>query len=196
MPTTKFIAGVDEAGRGPLAGPVVAGAVMFLEKEKTDTTIFKDSKKLSSYRIEKLYNIIVQNYDWGVGIVSAAEIDEIGIKRATEKAMNIAVSQLQYQPTLLQVDGRDGFKFQYPSEDIVKGDEKISEISAASIVAKYTRDEIMRDHADEYREFDFQNNMGYGTEKHRKLLDQGIYCPIHRKSYEPLKTFLLQGRLF
>ncbi len=193
---TKFIAGVDEAGRGPLAGPVVAGAVMFLEKDKIDTSIFKDSKTCSSYKIKKLYNIIVQYCDWGVGIVSATEIDRIGIKKATEKAMNIAVGQLQYQPNLLQVDGRDGFQFQYPSEDIVKGDTKIPEISAASIVAKYTRDEIMRDHADQYPEFDFQNNMGYGTEKHRKLLDQGIYCPIHRKSYEPLKTFLLQGRLF
>ncbi len=192
----EIIAGVDEAGRGPLAGPVVAAAVIFPEDIKIKTNIFRDSKKCSPYKIKTLYKIIAQDCDWGVGIISAKEIDHIGIKKATEKAMNIAFSQLQNQATKILVDGRDKFKFPIISEDIIKGDEKIPEISAASIIAKYTRDEIMCDHADQWPQFDFQTNMGYGTEKHRKLLDKGVYCEIHRKTYNPLKTFLLQGRLF
>ncbi|MDH3324782.1 MAG: ribonuclease HII [Candidatus Peregrinibacteria bacterium] len=192
----EIIAGVDEAGRGPLAGPVVAAAVIFPEDIKVKTNIFRDSKKCSPYKIKNLYKIIAQECDWGVGIISAQEIDAIGIKKATEKAMNIAVSQLQAMPDKLLVDGKDRFRFPIDSEDVIRGDEKIPEISAASIIAKYTRDEIMCDHADMFPQFDFQSNMGYGTAKHRKMLDEGVYCEIHRKSYEPLKTFLLQGRLF
>lgn len=190
---TEIIVGIDEAGRGPLAGPVVAGAVVFPAEMNLDAKIFKDSKKLSNRKIAYIYAEMVNEVDWGVGIVSAAEIDKIGIKKATEKAMNLALKNLAANPTKALVDGRDKFKFPIESEDIIKGDEKVAQISAASIVAKYTRDQIMHMHADKWPEFNFQENMGYGSAEHRKLLEQGIYCDIHRKSYNPLKKFLNQS---
>ena len=190
---TEIIVGIDEAGRGPLAGPVVAAAVVFPTEMNIDKKVFADSKKLSIRKIQQIYEQMVNEVDWGVGIMSAAEIDKIGIKKATEKAMNIALKNLATKPTKALVDGRDEFVFPIESEDIIKGDEKIAQISAASIVAKYTRDKIMHIHADKWPQFNFQENMGYGTKEHRDFLEQGIYCEIHRKSYNPLKKFLNQS---
>lgn len=186
--------GVDEAGRGALAGPVVAGAVYFSNGFVGE--MFIDSKQTNEAQREKLFSIIEKDCEYGVGIVCAKLIDEIGIKKATEKAMNLAVSQITKIPGKILVDGRDKFQFSYPSQDIVRGDETESIISAASIVAKVMRDRIMKNEAKNFPEFLFENNMGYGTEVHRNLLEQEIYTKIHRKTYNPLKTILTQGRLF
>lgn len=218
-----MIIGIDEAGRGALAGPVVAGAVLMGDVEcvMQDDGIFaliKDSKKLTDAQRRQVYAWLKANTYWGVGVVSAQKIDEIGIKLATEKAMNEALRQVirplgtqgdssgrgSPPPTppsgmeeiRLLIDGRDGFRFPYRSEDIVKGDEKILEISAASVIAKVTRDDYMMKLDAQYPGFGFSGHKGYGAAEHYKQLDQGIYCPQHRKSYDPLKTWLNQGRLF
>ncbi len=189
-----IIAGVDEAGRGALAGPVVAGAVIFPHGFNGD--IFQDSKQLSEKKRNELFETIKAMCDWGVGTVSAPEIDEIGIKPATNEAMKRAIASLKSSPEKLQVDGCDGFQFLIASENIIRGDETIAVISAASIVAKVTRDNYMKKIAEKYPDFAFEKNKGYGCAHHLSLLDQEIFIPEHRKSYEPLRTYLTQGRLF
>lgn len=191
-----IIAGVDEAGRGALAGPVVAGAVVIGDKKDAILKRIKDSKVMTDHDRRDCYNWLIQHVDYGVGIVSAQEIDEIGIKKATEKAMNQAVSALKSQVTNLKIDGRDKFSFPIPSEDIVGGDGKVLAISAASIIAKVVRDDIMIDLDQKYPEFGFGKHKGYGAANHMKLVAQGEYCSVHRTTYEPLKTFLCQHRLF
>lgn len=189
-----IIAGVDEAGRGALAGPVVAGAVIL--PVGFDTSGLDDSKKLTDKKRRAAILLIQEKCDWGVGIVSASEIDEIGIKKATNKAMQMAVFGLKTKPEKLLIDGRDKFTFEIQSQDIVRGDETEPAISAASIIAKVTRDDLMIELAEKYPQFGFERNAGYGTKSHYDLLEKEIYCPEHRKSYEPLKTWLVQGRLF
>ena len=189
-----IIAGLDEAGRGALAGPVVAGVVIL--PENFTENVFNDSKTLSYKKREALFEVIKENYEWGVGIVAASEIDKIGIKPATNKAMSLALASLKTKPEKLLVDGRDRFQFDIPSVDVVRGDSIHQEIAAASIVAKVTRDMIMTDMAVMYPDFNFENNKGYGCAHHLILLDQEIYSKEHRKSYEPLRKYLTQGRLF
>lgn len=210
-----MIIGLDEAGRGALAGPVVAGAVLEITNDELRMTsdgvfdLIKDSKKLTDSQRRQAYDWLLKHVRYGVGVVSAKEIDELGIKPATEKAMNLALSELLSKNPLpappsgrgdkgvkLLVDGRDGFSFPYLSEDIVKGDEKILEISAASIIAKVTRDDYMIKLDTQYPQFGFAGHKGYGAAHHYQLLDQGQYCPEHRTTYDPLKTWLNQGRLF
>lgn len=188
-----IIAGIDEAGRGALAGPVVAAAVILPEDFEVPV---QDSKQLSYQKRTILYAEIVRLCDVGVGVMSSEKIDELGIKKANHEAMKIAVSQLKQNPDKLQIDGRDRYYFDIESEDIVKGDQKIPAISAASIIAKVTRDELMDQYDREYPQFEFRNNRGYGSEKHLELINDEIYTPIHRKCYDPLKTLLTQGRLF
>lgn len=191
-------AGVDEAGRGALAGPVVAGAVIIDEDKKSDDIIesIRDSKVMTDIQRRECYAWICEHCDFGVGIVLADEIDKVGIKKATEKAMNQAVSNLNTTPKQLKVDGRDKFQFSIDSEDIIGGDGKVLEISAASIVAKVVRDDIMIDLDHKYPRFGFAQSKGYGAAQHLKLVAQGEYCQEHRQTYEPLKTFLSQHRLF
>lgn len=188
------IAGVDEAGRGALAGPVVAGAVILTSTAQEN--IFADSKTLSEKKRTQLFETIIQKYDWGIGVVSAQEIDDIGIKKATNKAMQKAVKALKEKPTKLLIDGRDKFTFDIPSLDIIKGDEKEQCISAASILAKVTRDQIMKEYDKEFPVFKFGNNKGYGCTEHLALLNKEVYCSLHRKTYNPLATYLRQRRLF
>lgn len=191
------MAGVDEAGRGALAGPVVAGAVIMSDQRVESSEQFlakiKDSKVMTDAQRRECFVWITEHCSWGVGIISASEIDQTGIKKATEKAMNQAVLKLK-DITELKVDGRDGFKFPIPSEDIVGGDGKVLEISAASIVAKVVRDDIMIDLDHKHPLFGFAHNKGYGAVDHMKLVSQGEYCLEHRKTYEPLRTFLNQGK--
>ena len=189
----KIIAGIDEAGRGALAGPVVAAAVILPEDFEVPV---QDSKQVPAEKRVILYAEIMRVCDVGVGVVSAERIDVIGIKKANHEAMKIAVSKLEKIPTQLLIDGRDRYYFEIPSEDIVKGDEKIPAISAASIIAKVTRDEMMDQYDQQYPQFEFRNNRGYGSQKHLELINDEIYTPIHRKCYDPLKTLLTQGRLF
>ena len=190
----ELVAGVDEAGRGALAGPVVAGAVIFPVQCKG--LEFQDSKKISDTKRRQFFQYIQAQCVFGIGVVSAGEIDQIGIKKATHKAMRKAVDQLSIPPKKLLVDGNDQFLFSCPSQSIIRGDEIHQVISAASIVAKVVRDDIMKQMHTQYPNFDFVHNKGYGVPKHLELLEQEIYCPEHRCTYDPLFTCLTQGRLF
>ena len=193
-----IIAGVDEAGRGALAGPVVAGAVFDSDPllAMGKQLEIKDSKILTESQREEVYKWIVESCDYEVEIVDAEEVDKIGIKKATNKAMQMAVHKLCKTPDELWVDGRDRFIFDIPSKDFVKGDAKYLCISAASIIAKVTRDRLMIEYSKKYPEFSFESHKGYGAATHLDLLRKEIYSPIHRKTYDPLRTVLTQGKLF
>lgn len=194
MQAQKLIAGVDEAGRGCIAGPVVAAAVIL--PEDFPERILNDSKKLTEAQREKAYEVIVEKAIWGVGEVDAAGIDKIGIKPATNTAMALAVENLKTKPQELWVDGNDNFTFDIPAKFFVRGDARFAAISAASIIAKVWRDRIMQKYAKKYPGYSFANHKGYGTLYHMRKLLTLRPTAIHRKSYEPLKTWSVQGRLF
>lgn len=227
----RFIAGVDEAGRGPLAGPVVAAAVIissskyktrnfeqaqnpddrkpkrFNQSEFNDWDLLrdsnlgckilfkevKDSKKLPPRKREKLYKIITNNsiIEWGIGVVSEKIIDEINILEASLLAMKIAVDNLKNKPDFILVDGNHLLK-EYPASQsaIPKGDEKIFSISAASIIAKVTRDRIILDYHKKFPVYRFDKHKGYGTKLHLEMLKKHGPCPIHRLSFSPVKRSL------
>lgn len=186
-----MIAGVDEAGRGPLAGPVVAGAVVLPVEgiagigglERLD-----DSKKLSEAWREKLYERIVSSGSvlWAAGLATVEEIDRLNILRATHLAMRRAVEALSTRPCLSLIDGLPVKDFPFPQQAIVKGDGKSLSIAAASIIAKVTRDRLMREHAREYPEYGFDAHMGYGTRRHLEALRTHGICPIHRQTFAPV----------
>lgn len=194
MATSKIVAGVDEAGRGCLAGPVVAAAVIL--PKNFPTKILDDSKKLSEKLREEVFVEIERHAVFGVGEVAACEIDKIGIKKATNFAMKIAIEKLKPAPHEIWVDGCDGFRFKILSKDFVRGDVRFPEISAASIVAKVWRDRLMREFGKKYPGYSFANHKGYGTLHHIRKLLRLRPTAIHRKSFEPLKTWSIQGRLF
>ena len=183
--TQKIIAGVDEAGRGPLAGPVVAAAVI-LPKDHTIEGLI-DSKKLSAKKREKLYNEIIKVSDYGIGIVSQRTIDKINILQATFKAMRSAILNLDQKPDKTLIDGY-GFPDQnIKNEGIIGGDNLIKSISAASIIAKVTRDRIMMNIDKIFPEYGFAQHKGYGTKMHMKTLNVHKASPVHRKSFGPVK---------
>lgn len=176
------ICGIDEAGRGPLAGPVVAGACVL----PTDCEILylNDSKKLSAKKREALYNEITEKaVAWGVGIVSHERIDEINILQATYEAMGQAVAELGVTPDLLLVDAVTIPQMKMKQVGIIQGDAQSVSIAAASILAKVTRDRIMTEVAEQYPQYGFEQNKGYGSEKHIKALKEFGPCPIHRRSF-------------
>ena len=177
----KIIAGVDEAGRGPLAGPVVAAAVI-VDQDNIIRDI-KDSKKLSKKQREEIYHHITLNYCWSVGIVGSGEIDEINILQATMKACCLAVSALEVKPDIVLVDGNMKFSDQR-FLSIVKGDDKSISIAAASIVAKVTRDRLMNDLSDEFPEYKWYQNAGYGTKEHIEAVIKHGQSVHHRKSFK------------
>ena len=184
----SFIAGVDEVGRGPLAGPVVAAAVI-LPKNIEDLG-FDDSKKLSTSKREEIYRLIQEKaIAIGIGIVDADTIDQVNIYQASRLAMQQAVSELKIQPDYLLIDAMK-IDVNTPQIGIIKGDAKSISIAAASIVAKQVRDQMMQEFDELYPGYDFSNNAGYGTPKHFEgLKSQGI-CPIHRKTFAPIKDYL------
>ena len=181
------IIGIDEAGRGPLAGPVVAAAATL----PPDTWIpqLDDSKRLSEAQRDKLFDQVLDKADAvGVAVISAAEIDEINILQSTLKAMRLALVQLLRQlpeePQLILIDGNQKFPFDGPLKTVVKGDHLSHNIAAASILAKVTRDRIMAAYHDLYPIYDFASHKGYASAKHRQaILDHGP-CPIHRFSFK------------
>lgn len=178
-----IVAGVDEAGRGCLAGPVVAAAVMLPENHAI--TIIQDSKQLSRQKREDAYDALQQlNCPIGVGIVPPNIIDNINILQATYQAMHVAITNLEIQPAALLIDG-NRFK-PYPGivhSCIVKGDATYSAIAAASIIAKVTRDRYMRKQHELYPVYDWCNNKGYPTKKHREAIKKFGYSPEHRLSF-------------
>jgi ribonuclease HII len=176
------IAGVDEAGRGALAGPVVAAAVICEPAEQLRRV--RDSKLVSEKEREDLYGKIVEHSAaWGVGIVGPEEIDRINILRATLKAMKLAVEALEMTPGLVLVDGRHVPEVDVPAVAVTGGDGKSFAIAAASIVAKVTRDRIMRAHGAMFRGYGFRRNKGYGTKEHVAAIRREGRTEIHRKSF-------------
>ena len=177
-----IIAGVDEAGRGPLAGPVVAAAVIIDEYfEELDE--INDSKKLTEKKREKLYDIIREKCTVGVGIANENEIDEINILNATFLAMRRALGQIDNYDIVL-VDGNHKIReYTGKQQEVIKGDGRSLSIAAASIVAKVYRDNIMKELALKYPDYRFEKHKGYGTKLHRELLLEHGKCEIHRKTF-------------
>lgn len=179
------IAGVDEAGRGPLAGPVVAAAVIFSQSQPLLLEI-NDSKKLSAKARERAFCIIQQNaLAIGIGIVPPKVIDEINILQATYSAMKVALKKLTVRPDYILIDGNRGPVVKVPSRFIVKGDSKSMSIAAASIIAKVTRDKIMRQEDMLYPQYGFARHKGYPTRFHIEAIREHGYSKIHRKSFHP-----------
>ena len=179
----RLIAGVDVAGRGPLAGPVVAGAVIL--KDLSFKATVDDSKKLSAKKRETAYGEILKKAIVGIGIVDEKEIDRINIYRATLKAMALAVSNLTIPPDYIIVDGNMKLNAPCPVEPIVAGDSKSLSIAAASIIAKVTRDRLMLKYHEKYPQYGFARHKGYATRGHKEALKKNGPCPIHRKSFSP-----------
>jgi ribonuclease HII len=179
---------MDEAGRGPWAGPVVAGAVILPGRRQFPG--LTDSKKLTEAKREKLYQLITEKAIWGVGQASHEEIDEHGLTWATNLAFQRALDGLSTTPEHLMIDGRDKFTLSVEYTSIIKGDLKIRCISAASIIAKVTRDRIMNEWALKHPEYRFNEHKGYGTREHARLLKKHGASPIHRKSYCPVRKVL------
>ncbi|MFQ5585943.1 MAG: ribonuclease HII [Thermodesulfobacteriota bacterium] len=179
----RLIAGVDEAGRGPLAGPVVASAVLF--SSPPDNPGIKDSKALTPAQRETiLLSINREALAIGVGIVWPSHIDEINIHRASLLAMERAVEELQPAPHFLLIDGPFSIRSALPQKPVVRGDTLSITIAAASIVAKTVRDRIMGAYGRLYPEYGFLRNRGYGTKEHREALGRLGSTPIHRKSFK------------
>ena len=184
----KYIAGIDEAGRGPLAGPVVVGIAIM----KPDSFIegVNDSKKISEKKRELLYEQITNEaIDWSVGIVDQNEIDEINILNATKKALHMAITNLKIKPDRILVDALEHIDTcGIPYTSIIKGDAKVYSISAASIIAKVTRDRMMKEYDEIYPEYGFAGHKGYGTAKHIQAIKAYGPCPLHRKTF--IKHFI------
>lgn len=179
------IAGIDEAGRGPLAGPVVAAAVIFPGNQRIIPQI-NDSKQLSPKK-RLIAKAIIEEMALaiGVGIVSQSVIDEINILQATYRAMKEAVSNLNISPDYALVDGRWGPTFEMPFECLVKGDARSMSIAAASIIAKVTRDQIMIDYEETFPGYGFARHKGYPTKMHVEAIRKAGLSPIHRRSFRP-----------
>lgn len=178
----ELICGVDEAGRGPLAGPVCAAAVILprgLEIEGLN-----DSKKLSEKKRDKLFDAIcAEAVSYGIAFASVEEIEEVNILNAAMLAMNRAIERLSVKPALALVDGNRNSAIKMPSRCVVKGDAKCADIAAASILAKVTRDRYMLEMAEKYPEYHFEKHKGYGTKLHYEALREYGSCEIHRPSF-------------
>lgn len=183
----QLIAGVDEAGRGPLAGPVVAAAVI-LNPEKPIAGL-KDSKKISEKKREVLFDEIIEKaLCYAIAHAEVEEIDQINILQASLLAMRRSILSLSVNPQLVLIDGNQIPKnIPYPAEYVIKGDQKIAEISAASILAKVTRDREMYRLHELYPQYNFAKNKGYPTASHINALNEFGVCEIHRKSFSPVK---------
>ncbi len=200
--TSERIAGIDEAGRGALAGPVVAGAVIlpniltkrrshipcwspYVRRPADADCLIADSKMLSPEQRDVAYTWIVEHCAFGVGIVDNVAIDTHGILRATEQAMQLALDELRtnIQPTSLLIDGRDAFHFDCPHTSVIRGDSIHPCIAAGSIIAKVTRDRLMKEWHHTYPDYLFHEHKGYGAEVHRLRIMKHGPCPLHRRSF-------------
>lgn len=195
----SFVAGVDEAGRGPLAGPVVAAAVIFLDYDKVPQVF--DSKQLKEKTRDDLFELLTHSNDiiYAFAEVDSNEIDRINILQATHLAMRTAVDKLSQKPDFVLIDGNPVKSMPYSNKSVVKGDAKCAAIAAASIIAKVHRDRLMCKYAELYPEYGFEIHKGYGTAAHLAAIRQYGPCPIHRKTFSPIKEMLSpleQGELF
>jgi ribonuclease HII len=185
------IAGIDEAGRGALAGPVVAAAVVL--PEKFSHRRLNDSKQLAPELREEIYCELTSNLEvrWTVGIIDSIEIDRINILRASHRAMRMAIQSLLEPPDHVLIDGLPVIPFPLPQTAIIDGDCISLSIAAASVIAKVTRDQMMRDFCARFPQYCFSQHKGYGTELHLLKLHEFGPCPIHRRSFEPVAQPLL-----
>ena len=179
----EYICGIDEAGRGPLAGPVVVASVIMPADSMIEGV--NDSKKISEKKREKIYDQILEEaISYGVAIIGQDEIDEINILNATKKGLTVSLQELSQRPDLILVDALNGIDtLGIPYDSIIKGDAKCYSIAAASIVAKVTRDRIMREWDKVYPEYGFEKHKGYGTAAHIAAIKENGICPIHRRSF-------------
>ena len=185
------VVGIDEAGRGPLAGPVSVGAAIV--PSDFIHPLINDSKKLTEKRRELLFDELSDRDDiqWAVSIVEADEVDEVNVLRATHLGMARATAALGVEPGMCLIDGLNVPGFPYPHLGIVKGDSKSLSIATASIFAKVSRDRIMREAAIRYPEYGFERHKGYGTKAHLEALARYGPCPIHRRSFQPVAQLSL-----
>lgn len=184
------IAGVDEAGRGPLAGPVVASAVILPKSLKIDG--IRDSKKIPEKEREELFwTVLLNAVDIGIGIVDSKEIDRINILKATKRAMHNAIMDLTNKPDIILVDALNISSIRIKQLSIVKGDAKSASIAAASIIAKVVRDGIMFRSHFMYPQYDFDKHKGYATKAHIDKIREYGPCPIHRKSFQKVMDLML-----
>ncbi len=193
------VVGIDEAGRGPLAGPVVASAVLLKKKVKFSNLI-KDSKKISPKKRLKIFDSLMKSpeIEWGIGIVSEKVIDNINILEATKLAMKKSVIDLESKMKFksvdfLLLDGNFKINFNRCQKFITKGDIKIFSIAIASIIAKVKRDKIMEKYDKKYPLYGFKNHKGYGTKKHFAMIKKYGPCEIHRKTFNPVKEFFQES---
>ena len=179
----KNICGIDEAGRGPLAGPVVVAGVIMSENSMIE--FVNDSKKVTEKRREKLYDVIKEEaISYSIAVIDQDVIDEMNILNATKKGVTDVVDGLEIKPDLILVDALEHINTRgIPYEPLIKGDARCYNIAAASILAKVTRDRIMRQWDEIYPQYGFLSNKGYGTAKHIEAIKQYGLCPIHRKSF-------------
>jgi len=188
----KYLAGVDEAGRGPLAGPVVAAAVIF--RAKSYIKGVNDSKQLNEKQREDLFDkIISKSLSYSVSVINQDVIDDINILNATMTAMKNAVDSLKVKPDIILVDGNSKFASEIPLVPIIKGDAKSFSIAAASILAKVTRDRIMKNLAIDYPDYLWEQNKGYPTKQHREIIKRIGPCQLHRKTF--LKNILSEEQM-
>ena len=181
----KIIAGVDEVGRGSLVGPVYAAAVIL--NKSINKKILKDSKSLAKYKREILSKYIKKNSIWAIGKASVSEIEKINILQASLLAMKRAIKKLKKKPTLVLIDGNKSPEIKnYQLKSIVKGDQKIPSISAASIIAKVTRDKMISNLGKKFRGYYWDKNCGYGTKKHLKAIKNLGITSHHRKTFSPI----------
>ncbi|MDD4531606.1 MAG: ribonuclease HII [Candidatus Pacebacteria bacterium] len=192
----KHVAGIDEAGRGPLAGPVFASAVLIMEKDFLKARKIKsvrDSKKLKESKREEVFSDLIKSKEikWGVGKVSEKMIDKINILQATKLAMVKAIKDLEKRNKLkvdfIILDGKMKLDLDIQQKSIIKADDKVFSVSAASIIAKVSRDALMKKHDKKYPEYDFEKHKGYGTKEHLEKIRKYGICPIHRKTFAPIK---------
>lgn len=190
----QIVAGVDEAGRGPLCGPVVAGAVVFKKYDFNDMPLITDSKQMSEKQRQIAYDWITNNpyIVWAVGQCSAKEIDELNILKASLTAMKRAVAMLNIQPEYCLVDGNK-MPDMMIGKSVVKGDSLSLSIAAASIIAKQTRDAIMRDLSKQFPKYCWDKNAGYPTQQHLQAIDKYGINEHYRKTYRPVKERLKQN---
>lgn len=179
----EYICGIDEAGRGPLAGPVVVASVIMSRDSMIEGV--NDSKKVSEKKREEIYQKIVEEaISYGVGIIDQDKIDEINILNATKLGLTTSIKELKVKPNIILVDALRGIDtLGIPYESIIKGDAKTYSIAAASIIAKVTRDRIMRQWDEIYPMYGFEKHKGYGTAAHIQAIKEYGLCPIHRKSF-------------
>ena len=178
----EYVAGVDEAGRGPLAGPVCAAAVIFPQGVVIDG--INDSKKLSEKKRDLLYDEIIEKaLSYSIQFVEPEVIDEINIRQATSLAMHNAVKELSVSPSYVIIDGKDNIPYDIPYEYVIKGDAKSQTIAAASILAKVSRDRLMTALDEKYPEYGFKKHKGYGTALHIEAIQKYGITEIHRKSF-------------